>query len=215
MHRITQRPQSVGQFTAQNEDGTFASVRRLFLQASSYLSCLSQVSPNYTDAAISFACRTTIPGSSSSRKLSTDTDSTLVHSYPPSPPAPSIVLRPPSPTSIHAKLEEIASPQTTSIPRIGHHPKSHSLSLHHIPPHISLSRRRRHSLHVHFPPSKTLNHRTRPRSHCALCLPRLSHRSLLTIVHRPQRLPLLLLIISSVYFHAQYLSSRFTIAHRY
>ena len=33
----------------------------------------------------------------------------LVHSYPPSPPAPSVVVQPPSPTSIHAKLEEISS----------------------------------------------------------------------------------------------------------
>ncbi|KIM89877.1 hypothetical protein PILCRDRAFT_2155 [Piloderma croceum F 1598] len=72
-----------------------------------------KVSPNYTDAAISFACRTNVPGFPSFRKLSTDTDSTLVHSYPPSPPAPSVVLRPPSPTSIDAKLEEISSPQTT------------------------------------------------------------------------------------------------------
>jgi len=74
-----------------------------------------KVSPNYTDAAISFACRTTIPTLPSSPKLSTDTDSTLVHSYPPSPPAPSVVLQPPSPTSIEAKLEEISSPRTTTL----------------------------------------------------------------------------------------------------
>jgi len=74
-----------------------------------------KVSPNYTDAAVSFACRTTIPALPSSPKLSTDTDSTLVHSYPPSPPAPSVVLQPPSPTSIDAKLEEISSPRTKTL----------------------------------------------------------------------------------------------------
>jgi len=75
---------------------------------------IPKVSPNYTDAALSFACRTTTPESSHSPKLSTDTDSTLVHSYPPSPPAPSVVLRPPSPTSIDVKLQEMTSCRTTN-----------------------------------------------------------------------------------------------------
>ena len=84
-----------------------------------------KVSPNYSDAAISFACRTSVLPSSShtislslTSQLSVDTDvtSTSVHSYPPSPPTPSVVLSPPSPQSIDAKLEEIASPRTLAPP---------------------------------------------------------------------------------------------------
>jgi hypothetical protein len=84
-----------------------------------------KVSPNYTDAAITFACLTSIPPSPSSRKLSTDTDATLVHSYPPSPPTLSVVIQPPSPTSIDTKLEEVSSrrrpaPQIQPQGRITH-----------------------------------------------------------------------------------------------
>ncbi|KAF7975962.1 hypothetical protein HWV62_8094 [Athelia sp. TMB] len=74
-----------------------------------------KVSPYHAEAAISFACRTNISRtlnhdsgqSITSPKPSTDSDSTLVHSYPPSPPTPSVVLQPPSPTSIDAKLQEV------------------------------------------------------------------------------------------------------------
>lgn len=76
-----------------------------------------KVSPNYTDAAISFACRTDVQASSGSPKLSVDSDATLTHSYPPSPQAPSVVLQPPSPKSIDAKLEEISSSTHNSRPR--------------------------------------------------------------------------------------------------
>lgn len=84
-----------------------------------------KVSPNFADAAISFACRTSIPPSSShtnsplsSSQLSVDTDITSgsAHSYPPSPPTPSVVLSPPSPQSIDAKLEELAPPKTLAPP---------------------------------------------------------------------------------------------------
>ncbi|KAI0920277.1 hypothetical protein AcW1_002064 [Taiwanofungus camphoratus] len=87
---------------------------------------LPQSSPYQTDAALSFACRTNPPSYSLSNspqqpfsppKGSLDSDVTLtdshrdnvVHSYPPTPPplTPTVIVRPPSPRSVHAKLEEI------------------------------------------------------------------------------------------------------------
>ncbi|OJA11312.1 hypothetical protein AZE42_12132 [Rhizopogon vesiculosus] len=68
-------------------------------------------SPSYTDAALTFSCRTNaLPdrqSSSSTSKISEDSMSTL-HSYPPTPPAVPIVITPPSPQSVKARLEEIA-----------------------------------------------------------------------------------------------------------
>ncbi|KAH0833958.1 hypothetical protein J3R83DRAFT_11175 [Lanmaoa asiatica] len=77
-------------------------------------------SPNFTDAALSFSCRTNAypspPASTAgdSHKSSTDSlasDSTAVHSYPPTPPAaPSVA--PASPPPIDAKLDGIESVPT-------------------------------------------------------------------------------------------------------
>ncbi|TFK89059.1 hypothetical protein K466DRAFT_652310, partial [Polyporus arcularius HHB13444] len=88
---------------------------------------LPQTSPYHSEAALSFACRTSLPstGSSSSpqdgrplmlTKHSTDSDVTLTegaapreqHSYPPTPPTgPVVVVNPPSPGSVHAKLDSV------------------------------------------------------------------------------------------------------------
>ena len=82
-------------------------------------------SPNFADAALSFSCRTNIypsaPASAAAEgnKSSTDSlasDSTAVHSYPPTPPAAPAVLTPPSPPSIEAKLDRIES-VSTRIPK--------------------------------------------------------------------------------------------------
>jgi hypothetical protein len=69
---------------------------------------------HYSPAALSFNCRVNIPSiiPRKSRTLSMETDSTLnddsgIHSYPPTPPAV-IVVQPPSPSVVHAKLNEIA-----------------------------------------------------------------------------------------------------------
>ncbi|OJA16827.1 hypothetical protein AZE42_09810 [Rhizopogon vesiculosus] len=68
-------------------------------------------SPSYTDAALSFSCRTNAPpdrqSSSSTSKISEDSMS-AVHSYPPTPPAAPIAITTPSPQSVKAWLEEIA-----------------------------------------------------------------------------------------------------------
>ncbi|KAI6030322.1 hypothetical protein EDC04DRAFT_2868992 [Pisolithus marmoratus] len=90
-------------------------------------------SPDYTDAALYFSCRTngllSSPASTSISpqkpgvsRGSVDSDATVVHSYPPTPPvAP--VATPPSPRSLNAKLSEMcpapaqnARPQTRPIP---------------------------------------------------------------------------------------------------
>lgn len=106
-----------------------------------------KVSPNYADAAISFACRTSIPPTLGAPavqppKLSTDTDSTLVHSYPPSPPAPSVVLQPPSPTTIDAKLEEISIAESngnsrTAVPKRRNEASSNHITQFILAPHSS------------------------------------------------------------------------------
>ncbi|KAI0632744.1 hypothetical protein C8Q77DRAFT_841363 [Trametes polyzona] len=87
---------------------------------------IPQTSPYHAEAALSFACRTNLPAASSSQpsavrpsaitKHSTDSDVTLidgsrdsVHSYPPTPPqGPSIIVNPPSPRSVHAKLDSVS-----------------------------------------------------------------------------------------------------------
>ncbi|KZP27948.1 hypothetical protein FIBSPDRAFT_780446, partial [Athelia psychrophila] len=91
-----------------------------------------KVSPHHADGAISFACRTNIARTptrtsgltATSPKPSIDSDSTLVHSYPPSPPSatPSLVLQPPSPRSIDARLQEVdisssPGPEASQPPR--------------------------------------------------------------------------------------------------
>ncbi|KAH9887017.1 hypothetical protein C8Q73DRAFT_813012 [Cubamyces lactineus] len=90
---------------------------------------LPQTSPYYAEAALSFACRTNLPRSAPSSdtrpspftKHSTDSEVTLtngsrdsVHSYPPTPPqGPAVVISPPSPRSVHAKLDSVSlSPPT-------------------------------------------------------------------------------------------------------
>ncbi|KAI0350931.1 hypothetical protein OH77DRAFT_984283 [Trametes cingulata] len=91
---------------------------------------IPQTSPYHAEAALSFACRTNlpapVPSSSSSpssdarppalTKHSTDSDATLtngsrdsMHSYPPTPPqGPAVVVQPPSPRSVHAKLDSVS-----------------------------------------------------------------------------------------------------------
>ncbi|KAI6160222.1 hypothetical protein EDD17DRAFT_1603735 [Pisolithus thermaeus] len=74
-------------------------------------------SPDYADAALYFSCRTnnlplSPPSTSISPKKSgisrdsVDSDTTVVHSYPPTPPVAPIVT-PPSPRSLSTKLDEI------------------------------------------------------------------------------------------------------------
>ena len=69
-----------------------------------------QDSLNHAEAALSFSSRTNIPIPSQSRDTDfTHTDSastSTTHSYPPTPP-PALVVQPPSPTSVHAKLDQV------------------------------------------------------------------------------------------------------------
>ncbi|KAG6334395.1 hypothetical protein ID866_4697 [Astraeus odoratus] len=83
-------------------------------------------SPDYVDGALYFSCRTTArPLSSSSHatsgskpsRNSADSDATVVHSYPPTPPVAPIVASPPSPRSLNAKLDEIGPARTTNMGR--------------------------------------------------------------------------------------------------
>ncbi|KAN0080093.1 hypothetical protein V8E55_009659 [Tylopilus felleus] len=85
-------------------------------------------SPNFTDAALSFSCRTNVYPSppaflaADSHKSSTDSlasDSTAVHSYPPTPPSAPVVTTPPSPPPIDAKLDAVGS-----LPNIPKAPKA-------------------------------------------------------------------------------------------
>ncbi|KAI0776676.1 hypothetical protein BD413DRAFT_521812 [Trametes elegans] len=101
---------------------------------------LPQTSPHYAEAALAFACRTNLPApartpSSPDRAASTssssaytahptDSDATLtngsrdsMHSYPPTPPqGPAVVVHPPSPRSVHAKLHSVSlSPPSLSL----------------------------------------------------------------------------------------------------
>ncbi|KAI0370983.1 hypothetical protein BV20DRAFT_1035616 [Pilatotrama ljubarskyi] len=86
---------------------------------------IPQTSPYHAEAALSFACRTNLPAPTPSSsdvrpspltKHSTDSDVTLtngsrdsVHSYPPTPPqGPAVVIQPPSPRTMHAKLDSVS-----------------------------------------------------------------------------------------------------------
>lgn len=91
-------------------------------------------SPDYTDAALYFSCRTnSLPSSPPSTSISptksgasrdsVDSDATVVHSYPPTPPVAPVVVTPPSPPTLDAKLNEIGpalpknvGPQARPIP---------------------------------------------------------------------------------------------------
>ncbi|KAF8063996.1 hypothetical protein FPV67DRAFT_1563112 [Lyophyllum atratum] len=65
-----------------------------------------RTSPQYADAALSFSSRTSIPPTLEQDTSLQDRPSiSSVHSYPPTPPA--LVIQPPSPKSVQAKLEEI------------------------------------------------------------------------------------------------------------
>ncbi|RDB23566.1 hypothetical protein Hypma_009274 [Hypsizygus marmoreus] len=62
-----------------------------------------QTSPQYVDAALSLLLRTNTPQSDFAATERQSISST--HSYPPTPPA--LVVQPPSPSSVHAKLEDL------------------------------------------------------------------------------------------------------------
>ncbi|KAM5538741.1 hypothetical protein V8D89_007463 [Ganoderma adspersum] len=80
---------------------------------------LPQTSPYFADAALSFSCRTSLPPTRppALTQHSTDSEVTLTdgatpreqHSYPPTPPAhPVVFVNPPSPRSVHAKLNSVS-----------------------------------------------------------------------------------------------------------
>ncbi|TBU54191.1 hypothetical protein BD310DRAFT_989541 [Dichomitus squalens] len=90
---------------------------------------LPQTSPYFAEAALSFACRTNLPSPRPPNLTQHSTDSELTltdgtaprerereaHSYPPTPPTgPVVVVNPPSPKSVHAKLDSVS----LSPPRI-------------------------------------------------------------------------------------------------
>ncbi|KAG2131678.1 hypothetical protein DEU56DRAFT_813831 [Suillus clintonianus] len=98
-----------------------------------------RTSPNHTDAALSFSCRTNVPpaaiSSPSTSKMSIDSTST-VHSYPPTPPPASIMITPPTPQSIRARLEEI-SPSPIAVQKRASRPQATQFLLApHSTPHI-------------------------------------------------------------------------------
>ncbi|KAH7922497.1 hypothetical protein BV22DRAFT_1121462 [Leucogyrophana mollusca] len=109
---------------------------------------VSRASPDYVDAALSFACRTSVQPSASSyspttsAKTSTDstlTDATAVHSYPPTPPVAPITITPPSPQSIKAKLDEIdvsPPPAKKENPRTQPTKVTHFMLAPHSTPHV-------------------------------------------------------------------------------
>ncbi|KAH9925599.1 uncharacterized protein BXZ73DRAFT_91056 [Epithele typhae] len=102
---------------------------------------LPQTSPYHSEAALSFACRTNLPSPNPARirpyTLSkTDSETTLTneppaqastrpsltseHSYPPTPPTgPVVTVSPPSPRSVHAKLDSVSlsEPGPATAPR--------------------------------------------------------------------------------------------------
>ncbi|EMD32844.1 hypothetical protein CERSUDRAFT_99212 [Gelatoporia subvermispora B] len=102
------------------------------------LTPVPQSSPYHAEAALTFPCRTNAPPSVSrsltdspraslTTKGSLDSDATLtdgqrdsvVHSYPPTPPAqtpPAVVVHPPSPRSVHAKLDELELADSDTAP---------------------------------------------------------------------------------------------------
>ncbi|KAG9311097.1 hypothetical protein JVU11DRAFT_9006 [Chiua virens] len=88
---------------------------------------IPRASPNFSDGALSFSCRTNVYPTltppafevADDHKSSTDSlasDSTAVHSYPPTPPAAPVVIPPSSPSPIDAKLDTIES-TSTRIPK--------------------------------------------------------------------------------------------------
>ncbi|KAI0702668.1 hypothetical protein C8Q76DRAFT_229982 [Earliella scabrosa] len=95
---------------------------------------LPQTSPYHADAALSFACRTNLPPTGSASdgrrppltKHSTDSEVTLTegstreqHSYPPTPPTgPVVVVHPPSPGSVHAKLNSVSMSPPRALRRL-------------------------------------------------------------------------------------------------
>ncbi|PIL26156.1 hypothetical protein GSI_11911 [Ganoderma sinense ZZ0214-1] len=89
---------------------------------------LPQTSPYFADAALSFSCRTSLPPvrRAALTQHPTDSEVTLTdgitpreqHSYPPTPPAnPVVVVNPPSPRSVDAKLDSV-SPSPPSPLRV-------------------------------------------------------------------------------------------------
>ncbi|KAI0752018.1 hypothetical protein C8Q74DRAFT_1320278 [Fomes fomentarius] len=93
-----------------------------------------QTSPYHADAALSFACRTNLPPSGPASEgrppalttHSTDSEVTLTegsgreqHSYPPTPPTgPVVVVHPPSPRSVHAKLKSVSLSPPRALRRL-------------------------------------------------------------------------------------------------
>ncbi|KAF9468372.1 hypothetical protein BDZ94DRAFT_1279871 [Collybia nuda] len=69
-----------------------------------------RASPHYVDAALSFSSRTNILPHVQPEHTSRPS----IHSYPPTPPA--VVVQPPSPSSVHAKLDELPKGQTLRKP---------------------------------------------------------------------------------------------------
>jgi hypothetical protein len=68
---------------------------------------ISKTSSHYADAALAFTSRTNItaPAETDNPPEPERVSSSSIHSYPPTPPA--VIINPPSPTEVHAKLEEI------------------------------------------------------------------------------------------------------------
>ncbi|KAI9061832.1 hypothetical protein FKP32DRAFT_1594033 [Trametes sanguinea] len=123
---------------------------------------LPQTSPYYAEAALSFACRTNLPPSPSfpvleirPSLLTNDSEVTLtngsrdsVHSYPPTPPAgPAVVIQPPSPRSVHAKLDSVSLSPPTQPRRLPSNPRRQTVQS--AVTHFVLTP------HAHEPPSAT------------------------------------------------------------
>lgn len=79
------------------------------------LAPVPSTSPFHAEAALSFASRTNLPRRSlpSTTKSSMETirsgsDATVVHAYPPTPPVPVVNVQPPSPRSVHQRLDELS-----------------------------------------------------------------------------------------------------------
>ena len=76
---------------------------------------LSKTSPHYTDAALAFTSRTNITGLVQDEDIPElgRSSTSNMHSYPPTPPA--VKINPPSPSAVHAKLEEIPKSQRPKL----------------------------------------------------------------------------------------------------
>ncbi|EGO02885.1 hypothetical protein SERLA73DRAFT_176330 [Serpula lacrymans var. lacrymans S7.3] len=139
-------------------------------------------SPNYADGALSFACRTSAPAlyayqsPPSTSKSSTDTshtrtsDATAVHSYPPTPPSVPIVISPPSPKSINAKLGEL-SEEPLSRQKHRRQPThiSHFLFAPHSSPHVPRPENGEQTSYITRAISLFKNHRPSHSSSFTLC----------------------------------------------